>query len=234
MPVPGAKNDYRDYEKFVADALIGGLVAGSCVGDEELDKENHVMVPDFVTRISPNGELPFCSLNELPFDAADIIRKRHCRRNGIEGFYAEEGYLLQRKLIEKWMREQLILSGGEPRSESPIYMILGDPQEGDFDIRKDIQKQGIQYQIDLSKLNLNSVTFTYPDSMYELVYDEDNVIVDGIRTNTPKVYRYGDLASLIENRHVYDPYVHYIEVQVWDRLRLNQVWDNKEFRIIEG
>ena len=192
-----------------------------------------MIVPDFVTRISPVGEYPFRSLNELPLGEANIIRERHCERNGIEGFYAEEAYLSQRRSIEEWIRDRLILSGGVPRSEAPIYMILGDPQDGQFDIRNDIQKQGVQYRIELSKLDLNSVTFTYPDSMYELVYDENNAIVDGIRTNTPKVYRYRDLESLIMNRHVYSPYSHYIEVQVWDRMGLKKIWENQEFRVIE-
>ena len=70
--------------------------------------------------------------------------------------------------------------------------------------------------------------------MYELIYDENNAIVDGIRTNTPKVYRYRDLESLIMNRHVYDPYSHYIEVQVWDRMGLKEIWENQDYRVVES
>jgi hypothetical protein len=42
----------------------------------------------------------------------------------------------------------------------------------------------------LTRGNILKVTFTYPDSMYELEYGKHGNIVSGKRTNTPKVYNF--------------------------------------------
>ena len=41
--------------------------------------------------------------------------------NNIGGFYAEDGYLLERRKIEKWIYSQLISKGGNPEFDVPIY-----------------------------------------------------------------------------------------------------------------
>jgi len=78
----------------------------------------------------------------------------------------------------------------------------------------------------MNAINNLAVTFTYPDSMYEFVYDDNGNIINGIRTNTPKVYMYYELKDLIDNRNVFNPYIHPIEAQVWDRESLNNYWEN--------
>ena len=69
---------------------------------------------------------------------------------------------------------------------------------------------------------MSAVSFTYPDSMYELPISSYGVVGDGRRTNTPKVYLYEDLPAVIQKYRVYENYRFYIEAQVWNRDMLDQ------------
>jgi hypothetical protein len=84
-----------------------------------------IKISDYLTRYFPAGENPFVSLNDFPFDQANEIKKNHCKRNNIEGWYAQDDYLLHRLEVEKWIYNQLVLKGGNPTNTVPVYMCLG-------------------------------------------------------------------------------------------------------------
>jgi hypothetical protein len=174
-------------------------------------------VPDFLTRYYVHGENPFTSLNDYPFKEANEIKKNHCKRNNIGGFYAEDDYLIHRKEIEKWLYNQLISKGGNPQNTVPIYMALGESPLGEFDIREEIQKNAEEIKIPLNCLDLSAISFTFPDSMYRFVLDTNGSIVGGERTNTPDMYLYHELEQVISK---YKTDCHYIEAQVWNRKML--------------
>lgn len=171
-------------------------------------------VPDFLTRYYVHGENPFTSLNDYPFEKANEIKKNHCKRNNIGGFYAEDDYLIHRKEIEKWLFDQLLAKGGNPQNAVPVYMTLGESPLGEFDIREDIQKNAEEIKIPLKYLDMSAISFTFPDSMYRFVLDNNGDIVGGERTNTPNVYLYNELEEVISK---YKTDSHYIEAQVWNR-----------------
>ena len=176
------------------------------------------MVPNFLTRYHTANVDPFVSLNDYPHEKANEIKLSHCHRNNIGGYYAQEEYLLHRKRVEKWIYSQLIKRGGNPKCNVPIYMALGESPKGEFDIRHDIQKDAIEFQIPVSYLDMKAVTFTYPDSLINSTYNKHGDRVNAQLTNEPGVYLYHELEELIRKYHVYDePYEHYIEAQVWDR-----------------
>jgi hypothetical protein len=168
------------------------------------------------------------SLNDLSFKEANQVKAAYCKKNGIGLFYAQDNYLVHRKAIEKWMYNELIKLGGKPANAVPVYMTLGDSPEGEFDIRKDLQKNAEEIKIPLREIDLSAVTFVYPDSMYELVADVDGKIIDGRRTNTPKVYLYRDLPELIQKYRVYEQNIFSIEAQVWNREMLHRYWLKNE------
>lgn len=173
-----------------------------------------INVPNFLTRYYVHGENPFTSLNDHPFEQANEIKRKHCIRNNIGGFYAEDDYLIQRKEIEKWIYTQLVTKGGNPKNTVPIYMALGESPRGDFDIREDIQKNADEIKIPINCLDLSAISFTFPDSMYCFVTDSNGTIIGGERTNTPNVYSYYELEKVILK---YKTDLHYIEAQVWNR-----------------
>lgn len=182
-------------------------------------------VPDYLTRYYQKSEYPFLSLNDLPFEEANRIKLAYCRKNGIGDFYAQDDYLVHRREIEKWLYGELIRLGGRPENSVPVYMTLGDSPKGEFDIRGELQKNAEEIKIPIQEIDLSAVTFTYPDSMYEFVQDADGNIITGRRTNTPKVYMYEDLPTVIRKFRVYDDYRFNIEAQVWDREMLLQYWE---------
>lgn len=184
--------------------------------------------PDYLTRLYQKGDHPFVSLNDLPFEEANEVKKRHCAKNNIGLFYARDDYLIHRKEIEKWLHSELIRKGGNPQSEVPVYMFLGEPPTGEFDIRVSLQKNAEEIRVPMDVIDNLAVTFTYPDSMYELIHDNNGHTIKGIRTNTPEVYIYNELADLIDTRNVFNPYIHPIEAQVWDREALDLYWEKQQ------
>ena len=176
-------------------------------------------VPTYLTRYYTKGENPFISLNDLPPEEANRVKMRHCVRNGISGFYAEDDYLVQRREIERWIYGQLVSKGGNPQTNVPVYMTLGEAPTGEYDIRADVQMGAVEIRIPVGQIDLSAVTFTFPDSMYRFVLDEHGAIVGGERTNTPDVYLYNELEDVI-GKYATDE--HYIEAQVWNRSMLQR------------
>lgn len=181
-------------------------------------------VPDYLTRYYQKGEYPFLSLNDLPFEEANRVKLSHCKKNGIGDFYAQDDYLIHRREIERWIYRQLIRIGGKPKNEVPVYMTLGESPEGDYDIRLALQKNAEEIRIPVQEIDLSAVTFTYPDSMYEFIEDADGNVIGGRHTNTPEVYTYQDLPSVIQKYRVYENYKYNIEAQVWNREMLHIFW----------
>ena len=176
-------------------------------------------VPLFLTRYYVAGENPFMSLNDYPFEQANEIKKAHCKRNDIGGFYAEDDYLLHRREIENWIYRKLIEKGGNPQNNVPVYMTLGESPKSEYDIGVDIQRNPAEIRIPVSKIDLSAVTFTFPDSMYKFVLSDNGNIIGGERTNTPDVYLYHEIGAVI-NKFLTDE--HYIEAQVWNREMLSK------------
>jgi hypothetical protein len=183
-----------------------------------------MVIPAFLTRYYQKGEYPFMSLNDLPYEEANRVKKAYCEKSGIGLFYAQEDYLYHRKEIEKWIYTELISLGGRPVDRIPVYMTLGESPEGGYDIRADLQKNAEEIRIPLAEIDLSAVSFVYPDSMYELVRDADGKIVDGRRTNTPRVYMYRNLPDLVQEYGVYEQNIFSIEAQVWNREMLHKYW----------
>ncbi len=183
-----------------------------------------MVVPAFLTRYYQKGEYPFMSLNDLPYEEANRVKLAYCKKNGIGLFYAQDDYLLHRKEIEKWLYNELARLGGKPVDKVPVYMTLGESPEGEFDIRADLQKNAEEIRIPVSEIDLAAVSFTYPDSMYEITLDTDGNITSGGRTNTPRVYTYGDLSEVIRKYRVFEDYKFNIEAQVWNREMLHKYW----------
>ncbi|MFC1949734.1 hypothetical protein ACFLW0_06145 [Chloroflexota bacterium] len=183
-----------------------------------------MFIPDFLARYYQKGEYPFLSLNDLSLEEANKVKASHCIKNGIRYFYAQDDYLIHRKEIERWIYRELIRLGGKPANEVPVYMTLGESPDGEYDIRADIQKDAEEIRIPIREIDLSVVTFTYPDSMYELTEDADGNIIGGRRTNTPEVYLYRDLPAVIQKYGIYEDYKFNIEAQVWNREMLHRHW----------
>lgn len=181
-------------------------------------------IPDFITRYYQKDEYPFMSLNDLPLDKANRVKAEYCRKNNIGKFYAQEDYLIHRKEIENWIYHELLRLGGHPVDTVPVYMTLGESPGGEYDIRDELQQNAEEIKIPLEEIDLSAVSFTYPDSMYEFIVDDQGNIISTGRTNSPAVYTYNDLPAVAKKYRVYESYRFNVEAQVWDREMLHRYW----------
>ena len=179
-------------------------------------------IPDFLIRYYQKGEYPFMSLNDLPLEEANRIKTEYCRKNNIGDFYAQDDYLMHRREIENWIYNELIRLGGNPVNNVPVYMVLGESPGGKYDIRAEIQQNAEEIRIPVSEIDLSAVSFTFPDSMYEFIVDDEGNLLSAGRTNTPQVYTFRDLPSVVAKYRVYEDYRFNIEAQVWNREMLHQ------------
>ena len=178
-------------------------------------------IPDFLTRHYVKGEDPFLSLNMLPLDRANQVKRLHDEKYKYGGFYAQDDYLVHRREIERWMYARFIEKGGRPRMDAPVYMFLGAAEDGCYDYGP----ESAALEIPLSQLDLSAISFVFPDSMYRYIFDEAGVILRAERTNQPYVYLYDELVAVMER--LYPAIADYairdagrsqmIEAQVWDR-----------------
>jgi hypothetical protein len=180
-----------------------------------------IILSNYLTRYYTNGEDPFTSLNDLPLEQANELKRKHCLRNNIGGYYAQDEYLVHRLEIEKWIYGQLLLKGGNPKNNVPIYMCLGEsPINSEFDIRHDIQKDAMEIKIPIEYLGLTAITFTYPDSMAKFTVDENGKLVKAELTRTPEVFLYNELENGLKKykeNGLIKMEEHYIEAQIWNR-----------------
>ena len=190
------------------------------------------MIPDYLTRYYAAGENPFTSLNDLPLEEANIMKMAASDKYGWGGFYAQYDYLIHRREIEKWIREKMCEKGGKPLDTVPVYMFLGDVN-GVFD---KFGADTTSLKIPIDEIDLSSISFVWPDSMYEMLIDERGEFTgEGKRTNTPKVYLYHELDEVVElvsrfnavkGKKVPDAA---IEAHIWNRKILEE-WYNKHIR----
>ncbi|HWQ58762.1 MAG TPA: hypothetical protein VN540_07045 [Clostridia bacterium] len=179
-------------------------------------------IPDYLTRHYITGEDPFLSLNDLPPEEANRIRKDVNQKYGWGGFYGQDDYLLHRSEIENWIHAAFIKKGGKPQDLIPVYFFLGDVVgaykkfAGDTSILK----------VPLSSIDHLSISFVWPDSMYVAERGPSGFTGACQRTNTPQVFTYDELEGIVMDVRAYNDLPcrtappACVEAQVWNRCAL--------------
>lgn len=162
-------------------------------------------VPDHLSYFYRTGQRLFEVLSDLDEEAAEAILKRDVLWRG------DGTYLRHRRKHEQYLRGRFIEKGGRPTRTHPIYMILGDSPSGPHSLEAEYDHKLV---IPLSVFAPEDVSFTYPDSLYEVpLNDLGKIYLD--RSQAPSVYRMEELETLVARYKVYDFNNHYIEAQVW-------------------
>ena len=165
-----------------------------------------MLVPNYLTYFFRKGQTPFQVLSNLDEQVAETILARdvHWRGDGT--------YLAHRKWHERMLREAFIVRGGRPQRRYPIYMILGDSPVGPHSMEAEYD---YRIQIPLDAFSADDVSFTYPDSLYEVPLDDlGRLYLE--RNQRPTVYRVEDLQWIVATYRVYAYNNHYVEAQVWN------------------
>jgi hypothetical protein len=163
-------------------------------------------VPDYLSYYFRRGQPPFEVLSDLHVDVAQRILANDTSWRG-DGTYLEH-----RKRHEKLIRELFVEKGGRPKRRYPIYAILGESPTGPHDLENEYD---YKIRIPLDIFPRGSASFTYPDSLYEVPFD-DLGRVNLARNQAPTIYTMDDLARVICTYRVYAYNNHYIEAQIWD------------------
>jgi hypothetical protein len=163
-------------------------------------------VPDYLTYFFRDGQAPFQTICDLDEPEAQAILNNDILWRG------DGTYLAHRKRHERLLWEKFIAKGGRPVRQHPIYMVLGDSPSGPHDLHLEYDYKIL---LPLASFSPYDLSFTYPDSLYEVPLDDlRRLYLD--RSTDPTVYRLEEIEQVIEIHQVYAIHQHYIEAQVWN------------------
>ena len=80
------------------------------------------------------------------------------------------------------------------------YMTLGESPRGEYDIRADLQKDSAELRISLEGVDMLAITFTFPDSMYNIVLNDRGELIESGRTNTPECMHEINTLVILRNK----------------------------------
>jgi hypothetical protein len=183
------------------------------------------MMMKYLTHYYFDVRHPFRSISTLPDDEALSVMKPLASDDlfGIR-FKNPEQYLKDRKDTETWLRSSFIAKGKKPADSHPLYLIVGDSE---WIEEKNIFKMKISVPVDI--LSDNDVSFTFPDSMFSLMFSKDKT-KEYIEHLHGIVFTLSEMNELLNgilkpgdnfsernkarNEYIISPY---IEAQVWNR-----------------
>ena len=175
------------------------------------------MIPNYLSYYFRKNQQPFDVITNYKQDEAEKILKN-------DKFWRSDGtYFLHRKKHEKIIRHKFIQKGFSPKREWPIYAILGESPVGPHDLENEYF---YKIKIPLEVFSENDISFTYPDSLYEVPrLDLGKLYLE--RSTYPVVYSFHDLKNVIEEYKVYEYNNHYIEAQIWNEDNIKHLRDKK-------
>jgi hypothetical protein len=179
----------------------------------------------FLYRYFKVGTNPFKSISNLCDDEIIFFMKENFPNH--EWFHANpEKRIERRRKIEKWLFDEFILSGGEPKTNHPCYFTLGRSaflrESGSFDA---------EIEIPLDLFSSKNISFTYPDSFFFewLSRNRDHALYDNELNG--KIFTMDEVLDLLTQNKIPEgaqidtsygyKFDFYIEAQVWDYDILN-------------
>ena len=130
-----------------------------------------------------------------------------------------------RRRIEKWLLDEFVLSGGDPKTNHPCYFTLGKSaflrESGSFDT---------EIEIPLRLFSSKNISFTYPDSFFSewLSRNKDHKLYNYELNG--RIFTIDEVLNLLTQNKIpqnvqmddaYYKFEFYIEAQVWDYDILN-------------
>jgi hypothetical protein len=166
---------------------------------------------------------PFKTLSSLSAqEAVRIISSLRDRTGTVYRRFSNPAqYLHQRRETESWIRAEFIKKGGQPISQYPQYFVA----DRSIWIEDGYNRQSRSIQMPISAFNLDTVSFTYPDSMisYWLKSQKEQVFYQPEYHG--RVFVLSEIGTIIERFGIPDrewqtagsrKYDLFIEAQVWD------------------
>jgi hypothetical protein len=178
----------------------------------------------FIYRYFKLGTNPFKSISDL-CDAEIVLFMKENFPNH-SWFHANpEKRIKTRRKIEKWLFDEFVLSGGDPKTNHPCYFTLGKSaflrESGSFDT---------EIKIPLRLFSSKNISFTYPDSFFSewLSRNKDHKLYNCELNG--RIFTINEALNLLTQNKIpqnvqmddaYYKFEFYIEAQVWDYDILN-------------
>ena len=153
---------------------------------------------DFLTHYYKSETTPFKSLSALPENEAIKKMNELYVDNEIWGRFKDpSGYLKQRKETEMCLREKFITKGGNPQEDYPIYMVLGECEK----IERNIKEENLaKIQIPLTNFKEEEISFTYIDSMFSFQLSQEKSLEYYQPEYHGKVFNLSEICSILKKR----------------------------------
>jgi len=181
-------------------------------------------IPKFLFHYYELNNGPFRNITEYGFEKAISIQNQIS-----EGFNSKrpDNYIDLRFSLEKKIKEQFILKGGNPNRNDPFYFTLGECNWA----KSWYVNPGV-IKIPLTDLEADQISFTYPDSMISFQLYEEPKLVKYRKNCNGQVFLLSEISNLInkyglpteEKSQTLESlkYDKYIEAQVWNDEIINE------------
>jgi hypothetical protein len=173
----------------------------------------------FIYRYFKLGTHPFKSISDLGDDEIILFMSENFPDHS--WFHTDpEKRIKKRREVEKWLFDEFVLSGGDPKTIHPCYFTLGKSpflkESGFFDS---------EIEVPLRLFSPKNISFTYPDSFFSdwLGRNEDHKLYT--RELNGKLFTLDQILDLVSQNEIpqnvrmddsFYPFEFYIEAQVWD------------------
>jgi hypothetical protein len=119
-------------------------------------------------------------------------------------------YYPRRIKVEKWLYEWFLASGGEPKTEHPLYFVL---EQSDF--LHEWFNKGKVIKLPLSLINSKHISFTIGDSM--ATFKDDFIEVGKDPIFKEEVYKLMEKYDGKLEKYLETMKIKYIECQLWNK-----------------
>lgn len=198
---------------------------------------------DFLLHIHQKGSRPFQSLSALPpQQALEMMAELYVEGSVFwERFKDPGAYLSFRKQVERKLRDGFIEKGGRPKSDYPIYLVLGRPRWFSLVADTVTLETTEELCVPLSIVDSEQVSFTYPDSMVSALMEMERNPEYFEPDYHGKVFTLKEIEEIIGRKGLPGEgwqtrmprhFAHYIEAQVWDPRTLREYHDRTNGKLL--
>ena len=150
------------------------------------------MHPTFLTHYYLPDRKPFLNLSALEDEDLRVVLEalRAKTESGENKRSFADWYVTERKNSEQHLKKVFLKKGGIVEKDFPHYFVFGESS-----IQKNLANNTKEIRLQLEKLPLEKISFTYPDSMATMVLKDDELYKMPYHG---KVFTYSEIIEVIK------------------------------------
>lgn len=164
---------------------------------------------DFSYIVHYSRGTPFLSATEALNNKSILDLMNENNTWGLNRF-KDPDYLTKRNQVEVEIRNKFLEMNGQPKLKSPIYFFLGR------NMKFEEHSSNIGYKINLTDVPVESITFTYGDSLIGFDSEYRRIKINEYKNeNCGKLFLKNDLEKLLQELNLITTSKLHIEAQLW-------------------